>query len=220
MTDNVRTGYRNHRKAAWGLALLLVAAVATVTIPFASGAPSKTLRFTTQPTSPLESSTSQSESVSVAVFTGGTNPLNSSSTPPSLKAFSATGDDVSAYYSGINAPPSYSGGYWTWNNLDPQSNTPSGNHTFVATLGTLTATSNPFRVVQYICPPTGGDSCDGTSNLSGLALGKLKIANTLNSSVLLDFQAGLNPVPLGCDKTNNPRLQRPDPHLEPPLRRR
>jgi hypothetical protein len=197
MTQQVRTSYRKHRKAAWGLALLVVAAIATVTIPLASGAPSKTLRFTTQPATPLESSTSQSTSVSVAVFSGGPNPVNSSPPPtPSLSAISAAGVDLSAYFTGINAP-SYSGGYWTWN-VAPTSSAPSGVYTLRATLGTLApATSDPFRVVQFICPP----SCDGTSNLgsSNLAPGKLKIANTLNSSVLLDFQAGLNPVPPGCN---------------------
>ena len=206
MTQQVRTSYRNHRKATWGIALLFAAAVAAITIPLASGAnPNRELRFVSQPPSLLESSTSQPATVSVAVFQGGPNPINSSPPPtPSLKAFSA-GVDLSAYFSGINAP-SYSGGYWTWN-VAPQSSAPSGVYTFLATLGTtLAATSNPFRVVQFICPPTGGPSCDGTSlGSSGLAPGKLKIANTLSGSVLLDFQAGLNPVPLGCNNDpNNP----------------
>lgn len=198
MTQQVRTGYRNHRKAVWGLALLLVAAIAAIAIPFASGAPSKTLRFVTQPPNLLESSTSQSASVSVAVFSGGPNPVNSSPPPtPQLSASGAGGIDNFAV-SGPNYDPGTK--YWTWN-VKPAVSALSGVYTFGATLGTLTAPpSNPFRVVQYICPPTGGPSCDGTSNLgsSGLAPGKLKIANTLSSSVLLDFQAGLNPVPPGC----------------------
>ena len=42
MTDHVRTSYRKHRRATWGLAIALVLAVAAVAIPIASGAPDKT----------------------------------------------------------------------------------------------------------------------------------------------------------------------------------
>jgi hypothetical protein len=52
MTQQVRKGYRNHRKATWALVLAVVAAIATVVIPFASGAPSKyyTLGASPEPT--------------------------------------------------------------------------------------------------------------------------------------------------------------------------
>ena len=69
MTQQVRTGYRNHRNAAWGLALLLVAAMAAVVIPLASGAsPNRTLKFATQAPSPWQSSTPTAANISVAVF--------------------------------------------------------------------------------------------------------------------------------------------------------
>jgi hypothetical protein len=42
MTEHVRTNYRNHRKATWGLAIALVVAIAAVVIPIASGASDKT----------------------------------------------------------------------------------------------------------------------------------------------------------------------------------
>lgn len=42
MTQQVRTGYRNHRKATWGLAIVMVIAIAAVVIPIASGAADKT----------------------------------------------------------------------------------------------------------------------------------------------------------------------------------
>lgn len=42
MAQQVRRGYRNHRKAAWGLAIFLAVAIAAVVIPIASGASDKT----------------------------------------------------------------------------------------------------------------------------------------------------------------------------------
>ena len=42
MTQHVRTSYRKHRRATWGLAIALVLAIAAVVIPIASGAPDKT----------------------------------------------------------------------------------------------------------------------------------------------------------------------------------
>ena len=45
MTQHVRTSYRRHRRAAWGLAIALAVAVAAVVIPIASGAPDKTYTF-------------------------------------------------------------------------------------------------------------------------------------------------------------------------------
>ncbi len=42
MTKQVRNSYRHHRKATWGLATVLVVAIAAVVIPIASGAADKT----------------------------------------------------------------------------------------------------------------------------------------------------------------------------------
>lgn len=201
MTDHVRTGFRNHRKAAWGLALLFVAAVATVTIPFASGAPTKTLQFVTPggqpPTAMQKSAPATSAVIAVAVYSGGQT-ANSQSQTPSLSASGAgTIDNF------IVSAPTYSSTtkYWSWT-VEPEFDAPSGFYNFVATLGNLDpATSNPFRVAQFVCPPSGGPSCDATSNLN-IGAGKLKIANTLGSPIALDFQLGLNPIPAGCNNTS------------------
>ena len=52
MTQHVRDSYRDHRKATWALVLGVVALIATVVIPFATGAPSKyyTLDASPEPT--------------------------------------------------------------------------------------------------------------------------------------------------------------------------
>src|SRR5262245_34467206 len=199
MTQQVRTGYRNHRKAAWGVALLVVAAIAAVTIPLASGASPRTLKFVTQPTSPLESSTGQSTTVAVAVFTGGPNPTNSNPPPtPVLSATGPGGAGISNFT--VTAGPTYSSTTksWSWT-VNPKSTAPSGNYTFGATLGDLAATSNPFRVVQFVCPAGGGPSCNGTSNFGNEGQGNLNIANSLATPVLLDFSAGGAAAPAGCN---------------------
>jgi hypothetical protein len=195
MTQHVRTSYRRHRRAAWGLTLLLVAAIATVSIPLASGAPSKTLRFVSQPASPLQSSTpATSTTIAVAVFSGGPNPVNSNPPPTPVLGAIGAGDISNFTYSG----PTYNSTTksWSWT-VTPTSSAKSGLYNFTATLGDLApATSNPFRVAQFVCPP----SCDGTSNFGTAGQGKLKIANTLGSSIALDFQPGGAPVPpAGCD---------------------
>lgn len=56
MTQQVRKRYRNHRKATWGLALALVAAIAAVVIPLANAA-DKTFTLTVAPTSICASAT-------------------------------------------------------------------------------------------------------------------------------------------------------------------
>jgi hypothetical protein len=50
MTQHVRKSYRDHRKSTWALVLAAVAAIATVVIPFATGAPPKQYSFTASPT--------------------------------------------------------------------------------------------------------------------------------------------------------------------------
>ena len=49
MTDHVRTSYRRHRRATWGLGLALVLATLAVAIPIASGGSGKTYTLTTTP---------------------------------------------------------------------------------------------------------------------------------------------------------------------------
>jgi hypothetical protein len=201
MTQQVRTGYRKHRKAAWGLALLVAVAIAAVTIPLASGAPTQTLRFVTQPASVLESSTGQSTTIAVAVFSGGPNPVNSN--PPPMPILSATGAGGIGNFV-VTAGPTYSSTTKTWSwTVKPTSTATSGTYNFVATLGTLTATSSPVRVVQFVCPAGGGPSCNGTSNFGNAGQGKLNIANTLATPILLDFSAGGATAPLGCNNDLN-----------------
>jgi hypothetical protein len=199
MTDHVRTSYRNHWKAAWGLALLLVAAIATVTVPFASGAPTKTLKFVTQPPVALQKSApATTATIAVGVFSG-PNAQNSQGQEPSL---SATGEGAISDFDVVG--PTYDGDtkLWTWS-VTPKSTAPEGLYNFVATSGNLApATSNPFRVAQFVCPPSGGPSCNATSNLNTGAQGKLNIANTLGSPVALDFELDAGWVPLGCNNTS------------------
>src|SRR5262249_35982388 len=57
MTQQARTGFRNHRKATWGLALLLALAVAAIAIPLAYAAGGKTYSLTLNPASQCASST-------------------------------------------------------------------------------------------------------------------------------------------------------------------
>lgn len=200
MTQQVRTGYRKHRKAAWGIALLFAVAVAAVTIPLASGAPSKTLKFVTQPPVAMQKTApATSADIAVAVFNG--NQIqNSQSQAPVL---TVTGPGAISDFTITGPTYSSTTKYWTWN-VTPHSDAPSGSYTFTATLGTLDpVTSNPFRVAQFVC--SASSSCDNTSNLTTVGQGKLTIANTLSSPVALDFQTGLSPVPLGCDNDpNNP----------------
>jgi hypothetical protein len=200
MTDHVRTGYDNHRKAAWGVALLLVAAIATVSIPFASGAPTKTLKFVTQPPPAMQKSApATSGDIAVAVVSGGQT-MNSQGQTPSL---SASGAGTIANFDVVGPTYNSTTKSWTWN-VTPKSNAPSGSYNFVATLGTLDpATSNPVRVAEFVCPP----SCDNTSNLNTRAPGRLKIADTFGSPVALDFQPDPDPdsVPLGCNGTTPSR---------------
>ena len=76
MTQHVRAGYRNHRKATWALALVLIGVIAAVVIPIASGAADKTytMQFPTSgavtPTPPTTgSSTSQQNLCSNSSYT-------------------------------------------------------------------------------------------------------------------------------------------------------
>jgi hypothetical protein len=195
MTQQVRTGYRNHRKAAWGLALLLVAAIATVTIPLASGAPSKTLQFVTQPPAAMQKSAPATNATIAVAVIQGSQRQNSQGQTPSLSA-SGAGTIDNFTVSG----PTYNSTQKTWSwSVTPESDAPSGFYTFTATLGTLDpVTSNPVRVAEFVCPP----SCDNASNLDTRAPGRLRIADTLGSPVALDFLPDLS-VPLGCNNASS-----------------
>jgi hypothetical protein len=82
---------------------------------------------------------------------------------------------------------------WSWLNAKANAGAGSGVYKLVVTLGTLTSQpSSQFRVADYVCPPGGGPSCNGTSNAGtgGKGQGKLNISNTIGTTIALDFQAG------------------------------
>ena len=152
MTQQVRTGYRNHRKAAWGIALLFAAAVAAITIPLASGAPSKTLKFVAQPAAMQKSAPATPANFSVAVFIG-SQTQNSQGQTPSLTASGVPSGSIANF----NVPiPTYNSTtkVWTWTGVTANSDAPSGFYTFDATLGPLDpVNSNPVSVAEFVCPP-------------------------------------------------------------------
>ncbi|HEU5476827.1 MAG TPA: hypothetical protein VFU64_03245 [Gaiellaceae bacterium] len=67
MTQHVRTGYRKHRKATWGFALVLALAVGAVFIPFAGAAAGKTYTLGLNPASQCASSTDGGTSTAVTI---------------------------------------------------------------------------------------------------------------------------------------------------------
>ena len=206
MTQQVRTSYRNHRKAAWGLALLLAAAIAAVSHSACQRcAPNQTLKFVTQPPSLLAEQHADDGDCLGRRLHGRPEPGEFEPAPtPSL---SATGAGTIANFvvarrttAATTAPRST----WTWN-VTPKSSAPSGvlQVRRDARDDPDARQSNTFRVVQFICPPSGGPSCDGTSNFGTAGQGKLKIANTLGSPILLDFQVGAGATPpVGCNGTS------------------
>jgi hypothetical protein len=68
MTHQVRKGYRNHRRATWGLAIVLVVAIAAVVIPIATGASDKTFTLTVSP-NPVCSSTTDGDASTTVKLT-------------------------------------------------------------------------------------------------------------------------------------------------------
>jgi len=185
MTQQVRKGYRNHRKAAWGLALLLVAAIAAVAIPFASGASSKTLAFVTQPANPWQKNTTITPPIAVAVLSDGT-PVNQGGTP----SISATGAGTSSDFDFGSPEYNSSTKSWSWPNAKPKSTAPSGLYNLVATLGSLTASSNTFRVADKVCQ--AGQPCSAQSNNDQSAKGtaKVSLTNPFSNAIALDFHPG------------------------------
>ena len=192
MTDHVRTGYRSHREAVWGLALLLVAAIAAVAIPFASGAPTKTLVFDKQPANPWQKDTPitpTASAIAVKVING---------TQGGTPTIAATGAGTTSDFN--FGSPVNNNGTWSWPNAKPNSTAPSGLYNLVVTLGSLTATSDsdlstagvndPFRVADKVCP--AGQPCSALSDNSASAkgAGRVSINNTLSTAIALDFEAG------------------------------
>ena len=155
MTDHVRTGYRNHRKAAWGLALLLVAAIATVTIPFASGAATKTLVRLATPQPRGEAARRRRRRPSRSPSSRESECRTRSPPPtPSLTASGAgtiATSPTSALSHDVRQHDLVLDLEWWRRTRDA----PSGVYTFGATLGTLTATSNPSAWCSTAVPRGG-----------------------------------------------------------------
>ena len=126
MTQQVRTGYRRHREAVWGLTLLLVAAIAVVAIPFASGAnpPPKMLVFVDQPANPWQKDTTITPAIAVTVING-----SQGGTP----TITATGAGTSSDFT--FGSPVKTNDIWRWPNAKPKSNAPSGLYNLRVTLG-------------------------------------------------------------------------------------
>ena len=73
MTQQVRTSYRHHRKATWALALAVVAAIATVVIPFASGAAPKYYILTASPEAICFTGAGQTQQFTLQLFNDSRN---------------------------------------------------------------------------------------------------------------------------------------------------
>ena len=110
MTQHARAGYRRHRKATWGLALLLALAIAAIAIPLASGAADKTYTLSLNPSAQCASSTDGGASTVVTLKnTARTANLGSAEIFfPANSIFSVSGYSFSANASGS---PYYSGNF-------------------------------------------------------------------------------------------------------------
>jgi hypothetical protein len=194
MTQQVRTGYRRNRQAVWGLALLLVAVIAAIAIPFASGAPTKTLVFVNQPANPWQKNTPitpSASAIAVTVING---------TQGGTPTIAATGAGTTSDFDFGSPAFNNQTKTWSWPNAKPKLTAPSGLYNVVVTLGTLTATSDsdlststtndPFRVADKVCP--AGEPCSAFSDDSASAkgAGRVSLTNTLSNAIALDFEAG------------------------------
>ena len=188
MTHHVRTGYRNHRKAAWGLALLFVAAVAAITIPLASGATrQKTLKFVPQPPPVYAEERAGDAGRRLGRRLPGQSEAELASGPDALPHGVRGPERFDNFtFSGLASPNRRTTARrraWTWKDVSPQVgtrrrvSTPSPRRS-----GPLDPVkSNPVRVAEFVCPP----SCDNT--VATLEQpeppGKLKIADTFGGPV-------------------------------------
>ncbi len=102
MTKHVRSSYRRHRRATWGLAAALVLAIAAFAIPIASGAGEKTFTLAISPTClPAASTTVTVKNTSSPQTLGSIQiyfPAKSIQSPPS--GWTLTSDATSEHFSG------------------------------------------------------------------------------------------------------------------------
>jgi hypothetical protein len=159
------------------------------------------LRFFKQPPNPWEkgkTATAEGSVPEVAVYAGTTQVDVGGTPPPALSAVvGGTNTDASSDFSFGSATYSSSTLSWTWPNAMPTS-TADGYYNLVATLGSMTATSDsnsttngnqPFQVVDSLCP--AGQTCPpvaSNSDPNAAGTGALGIdTTTLQAPVILDF---------------------------------
>jgi hypothetical protein len=119
MTQHARAGYGRHRKATWGLALLLALAIAAIAIPLASGAADKTYTLSLNPSAQCASSTDGGASTVVTLKnTARTASLGSAEIFfPANSIFSVTrGTSTVPFQPNVSGSPYYSG---NWDIIGP-----------------------------------------------------------------------------------------------------
>jgi hypothetical protein len=114
MTEQVRRGYRSHRRATWGVVLGLVALAAAVVIPMASGAPTKYYTLDASPASTCTSPTRQTFTLTLRNETRNQNLGSANIKAPSYAQLVGTKDGGVATLTGttgtitVNEPDSFS----------------------------------------------------------------------------------------------------------------
>ena len=158
-----------------------------------------TLQFVTQPKDPWQKDTTRTPPVEVAVFAGTTKVAFSGTANLAVKAGSAGATtDWTGLGSGTYSSSTLS---WTWAAAKPNLTAPSGGYNLVATVGSMTATSDssatttgdqPFQVVDLACNP--GQTCSDFSQPNGnQTSGGVQFTNTLGTPVTVNFVPGGGP---------------------------
>ncbi len=108
MTQHVRKSYRDHRKATWALVLAVVAAIATVVIPFATGAPSKYYTLGASPEPTCSTPTRQTFTLTLSNKTRNQNLGSANITAPSyIRLVTDSGVLSSAGQVTVNVPDGF-----------------------------------------------------------------------------------------------------------------
>lgn len=160
-----------------------------------------TLQFVTSPPSAWQKNIPLTNPVAVAVFAGTTR-VAMSGTPTLSVATGSAG--ATSDFSSIDSATGPSADHaWSWPDAKPKSTAPSGSYKLFAQLGSMTATSESFQVVDAICP--AGQTCppvDTSTGPNGEGAGALGINNTLSSTVELSFTPVLDPDHPPCTPWN------------------
>ena len=151
------------------------------------------LEFVTQPPNPWEKNTTAGSPVEVAAFAGATRVTLSGT--PSLTVASGSAGSTADFFFGAGTFDTGTTS-WKWPSAKPNATAPGGLYNLVATLGSMTDTSDsnattagdqPFRVTSAVC--ASGDTCTETSDLPGAQV-QIGITNTLPGSITIDFSNG------------------------------